>query len=91
MTDIVERLRDQGRDAFAKHYSLGTFKLCDEAAKEIEMLREKLIERVEDGTMWFPIATKPPWTECEERGLYTHDGDGLFYFKATHWRPSTGK
>lgn len=36
---------------------------------------------------WQPIETKPPWTICEERGLYTHDGDELFYFKATHWRP----
>lgn len=42
MIDIVERLRDQGRDAFARHYSLGMFKLCDEAASEIERLREIL-------------------------------------------------
>jgi hypothetical protein len=39
MSDIVERLRDQGRDAFAKQYSLGMFKLCAEAADEIEGLR----------------------------------------------------
>lgn len=39
MGDIVQRLRDQGKDAFAKHYSLGMFKLCDEAATEIEHLR----------------------------------------------------
>ena len=37
--DIVERLRDQGKDAFAKHYSLGMFKLCAEAADEIDHLR----------------------------------------------------
>ena len=42
MSDIVERLRDQGRDAFARHYSLGMFKLCDEAAAEIERLRAQL-------------------------------------------------
>jgi len=24
---------------------------------------------------------------CEERGIYNHNGDGLFYFKPTHWRP----
>jgi hypothetical protein len=42
MSDIVERLRDQGKDAFAKHYSLGMFKLCDEAAQEIERLRAEL-------------------------------------------------
>jgi hypothetical protein len=39
VSDIVQRLRDQGKDAFAKHYSLGMFKLCDEAADEIERLR----------------------------------------------------
>ena len=39
MIDIVERLRDQGKDAFARQYSLGMFKLCDEAASEIERLR----------------------------------------------------
>lgn len=42
MSDIVTRLRDQGKDAFAKHYSLGMFKLCDEAASEIERLRKAL-------------------------------------------------
>lgn len=39
MDDIVTRLRDQGRDAFARHYSLGMFKLCADAADEIERLR----------------------------------------------------
>lgn len=39
MDDIVKRLRDQGKDAFTRHYSLGMFKLCDEAAMEIERLR----------------------------------------------------
>lgn len=38
MSDIVERLRAQGADAFAKHYSLGMWKLCAEAADEIERL-----------------------------------------------------
>lgn len=39
------------------------------------------------GTDWRPLASKPPFQPCEERGIYTDDGDGLFYFKATHWRP----
>lgn len=38
MTDIVKRLRDQGRDAFAKQYSLGMWQLCADAADEIERL-----------------------------------------------------
>lgn len=42
MSDIAQRLRDQGTDAFAKHYSLGMFKLCAEAADEIDLLREAL-------------------------------------------------
>lgn len=42
MTDIVERLRDQGKDAFSRHYSLGMFGLCTEAADEIEKLRKQL-------------------------------------------------
>lgn len=41
MSDIVDRLRDQGKDAFARQYSLGMFKLCTEAADEIEQLREQ--------------------------------------------------
>jgi len=36
---------------------------------------------------WQPIESKPLWQTCEERGIYTYDGDELFYFKATHWRP----
>lgn len=36
---------------------------------------------------WRDIATKPPFVECEERGLYIDSGGGLFYFKPTHWRP----
>lgn len=40
MADIVQRLRDQGVDAFARHYSLGMFKLCAEAADEIDRLRD---------------------------------------------------
>jgi hypothetical protein len=40
------------------------------------------------GDDWQPIATKPPFVRCEERGIYTDtDGDGLFYFSPTHWRP----
>jgi hypothetical protein len=42
MGDLVQRLRSQGRDAFAKHYSLGMFKLCAEAADEIERLMAEL-------------------------------------------------
>jgi len=44
MSDLVERLRAQGKDAFAKHYSLGMFKLCDEAADHIETLEAALRE-----------------------------------------------
>jgi hypothetical protein len=40
-----------------------------------------------DAESWMPIETKTPWTPCEERGVYDHDGDGLFFFRATHWRP----
>ena len=39
MTDIVERLRSEGSDALAKHYSLGMYQLCSDAADEIERLR----------------------------------------------------
>jgi len=44
MSDLIERLRAQGRDAFAKQYSLGMFKLCDEAAERIEALEAALRE-----------------------------------------------
>jgi hypothetical protein len=37
--------------------------------------------------IWRPISTKPNFTACEERGVYRDNGDGLFFFKATHWRP----
>jgi hypothetical protein len=42
---------------------------------------------------WLPIGTKPPGMNVEERGIYTDDGGGLFYFKPTHWRllPSTSR
>lgn len=40
---------------------------------------------------WQPIATKPPFTHCEERGEYRDNGEGLWYFKPTHWRPLTEK
>src|SRR4051812_46141656 len=39
MDDIVERLRAEGADAFHQKYSLGMYKLCAEAADEIERLR----------------------------------------------------
>lgn len=42
MDDLIERLRDQGKDAFAKQYSLGMWKLCEEAASAIERLRAAL-------------------------------------------------
>lgn len=61
MSDIVERLRDQGRDAFAKQYSLGMWKLCAEAAEEIEYLRALAMNAVQE----YPVAS----------GLYV-DGDG---------------
>jgi hypothetical protein len=37
--DIVARLQREGQDAFTKHYSLGMWKLCEEAADEILKLR----------------------------------------------------
>jgi hypothetical protein len=39
MTDILERLRAEGEDAMRKHLSMGMWKLCAEAAAEIERLR----------------------------------------------------
>ena len=42
--DLKERLRAQGKDAFAKQYSLGMFKLCDEAAERIEALEAQIQE-----------------------------------------------
>lgn len=42
MTDIVQRLRQEGEDAMRKHLSLGMHKLCEEAADEIERLRKAL-------------------------------------------------
>lgn len=38
--DIVERLRQEGEDAMRKHCSLEMWKLCAEAADEIERLRD---------------------------------------------------
>lgn len=32
---LIERLQREGSDAFHKHYSLGMFNLCDEAAQAI--------------------------------------------------------
>jgi hypothetical protein len=50
MSDIVERLRAQGADAFTRKYSLGMWMLCDEAADRVEalesILREILTEDV---------------------------------------------
>lgn len=43
-----------------------------------------------DESEWQPLATKPPWTTVEERGIYEEDA-GLFYFRATHWRPLNGR
>jgi hypothetical protein len=37
--DLVATLRREGGDAFAKHYSLGMWKLCADAADEIDSLR----------------------------------------------------
>lgn len=48
MTDIVKRLRDQGKDAFAKHYSLGMFQLCSDAVDEIERLRATCGQSMEE-------------------------------------------
>lgn len=35
---LVERLRSEGESAFRKHYSLGMWAMCIEAADEIERL-----------------------------------------------------
>lgn len=40
--DLVARLRREGESAFHKHYSLGMWKLCAEAADEIDRLNRKL-------------------------------------------------
>lgn len=42
MSDLIKRLRDQGKDAFSRQYSLGMFKLCAEAADEIEKLARRV-------------------------------------------------
>lgn len=44
MSDIVDRLAAEGKDAFAKHYSLGMWKICAEAAEEIASLRARIAE-----------------------------------------------
>jgi hypothetical protein len=40
--NLVERLRHEGADAFQKQYSLGMWRLCAEAADEIERLTKEL-------------------------------------------------
>jgi hypothetical protein len=47
MSDIVERLEVEGSDAFRKHYSLGMWELCAEAAREIKSLRLAAKEALE--------------------------------------------
>lgn len=42
--DIVERLCWSGQDAFTKHYSLGMWKLHEEAAVEINRLRSDMAQ-----------------------------------------------
>lgn len=44
MNDICDRLRQEGADALRQHYSLGMWKLCQEAADEIHYWRS-LVER----------------------------------------------
>lgn len=39
---LVERLRREGENAMRKHLSMGMWRLCQEAADEIEVLRSKL-------------------------------------------------
>jgi hypothetical protein len=51
MIELEQRLRDQGKDAFAKHYSLGMWKLCIEAADVIQRLRGALA--------WIHNSTEP--------------------------------
>lgn len=41
---LVYRLRREGTDAMTKHYSLGMWQICAEAADEIERLRAALIQ-----------------------------------------------
>jgi len=36
--ELIERLEQEGHDAFHKHYSLGMWKLCDEAAAALRQL-----------------------------------------------------
>jgi len=71
MTDIVERLRDQGKDAFAKHYSLGMFKLCADGADEIERLR-KGIQDYLDGNYPHSRSYRP---DACPHGLLWFNGD----------------
>jgi hypothetical protein len=49
---------------------------------EILSTTEELRERE-----WKPITKNMAFFKREEKGIYTDtDNDGLFYFKATHWR-----
>lgn len=47
---LIERLRAEGEDAMRKHLSLGMWKLCAEAANEIERLTNVLVEIAGDPT-----------------------------------------
>ena len=42
MSDLIERLEIQGADAFHKHYSLGMWKLCAEAAAALRVSKDAL-------------------------------------------------
>lgn len=72
--DIVERLGDKAH--------CNDWYLRQQAAAEIERLRSELAKH-----QWRDISTKPPFVECEERGLYHDAGGGLFCFRPTHWQP----
>ena len=70
MTDIVDRLRAEGKDALAKHASLGMYGLCSDAADEIERLRSSLADafsayfQTNDGTKAAPtevFASETDW------------------------------
>ena len=39
---LIKVLRAQGEDAFAKHYSLGMWSICVQAAERLEAMREAL-------------------------------------------------
>jgi hypothetical protein len=64
MSDIVERLRKYG-----PHDENSAFRICDEAADEIERLREMLGVRDKQNEI-----TRQLWLKAAERALAGDDG-----------------